>query len=394
MPSKQCESFLMRFRFAFFPAMVSTPVYGQDALRYKYQFYNEEDGRIDVESHYLDYDYSWGSTTYGLRLAVDSLSGMTPTGTHARNDQNEWLYQYIEDTRYVTVATIEHELDEYTLTFEYAHSSEEDYRSNALTGKVSRQFNEKNTTVTGGLSYAFDKVVATGFTNIFEDRDKDTLDLYFGVSQIVTPNTLLDVNVGYGYSEGYLSDPYRRINQIKSFVIDTPFGPFPVTETFNYPENRPDELHRFVAKGSLRHYIEPFDAALKTSYRLFSNSDSLEGHTFELRWIQQATSDLSVEPYLRYYRQSGADFYYPTLTGTSVDGSDLNDGSSPHYSSDYRLASLDAWTYGLRFAWKVNRDFTLDFQYERYEMNGRDPGTPSEFFPTANVITLGGEWQF
>jgi len=64
--------------------MVSTPVYGQDALRYKYQFYNEEDGRIDVESHYLDYDYSWGSTTYGLRLAVDSLSGATPTGTHAR----------------------------------------------------------------------------------------------------------------------------------------------------------------------------------------------------------------------------------------------------------------------------------------------------------------------
>lgn len=384
----------MKFRGAFLPAIAVTPGYGQDALRYKFQLYDEEDGRIDVESHYLDYEHSWGGTSFALRLAVDSLSGMTPTGTHSRDDENDWLFQEIDDERYVAVATIEHEIDEYTLTFEYAHSSEEDYRSNAVTGKISRQFNQKNTTVTGGVSYAFDQVLATDFTNIFDDEDKDTLDLYLGVSQILTPNTLLDVNVGYGYGEGYLSDPYRRISQIKSFVIDTPFGPFPVTETFDFPENRPDELHRFVAKASIRHYFASCRAALKGSYRFFSNSDSLEGHTFELKWIQQVTPDLSVAPYLRYYHQSGADIYYPSLTGTGIDGSDMNDGSPPHYSSDYRLSSLEAWTYGVRFAWDVSRDVTLDLQYERYEMDGRDSGTPDEFFPSANVLSVGGQWRF
>lgn len=370
------------------------PTHGQEALRYKFQLYDEEDGRIDVESHYLDYEHRWGATNFGLRLAVDSLSGETPTGTHAFNDEDDWLFQEIDDRRYVAVATVEHEIDDYTLTFEYAHSTEEDYRSNAVTGKISRQFNQKNTTVTGGVSYAFDKVLETDFTNVSEDEDKDTLDLYFGVSQILTPNTLLDLNLGYGYSSGFLSDPYRRISQIKSSVVDTPFGSFPVVETIDYPENRPDELHRFVFKTSVRHYIEPANAALKASYRFFSNSDSLEGHTFELKWIQQVTPEVSVAPYFRYYHQSGADIYYPSLTGTGIDGKLENDGSPPHYSSDYRLSSLEAFTYGVRFAWDVRQNLTLDLQYERYEMNGRDSGTPDEFFPNANVFSVGGQWRF
>ena len=57
---------------------------GQDALRYRFQIYDEQDGRLDVQSHYLDYETRRGFTQYGLRLAIDSLSGMTPTGTHAR----------------------------------------------------------------------------------------------------------------------------------------------------------------------------------------------------------------------------------------------------------------------------------------------------------------------
>lgn len=390
----------MKFRCVFFPAVPALTIgsaSGQDALKYRYQLYHEEDDRIEVESHYLDYKHSWGKTKASVRFAIDTLSGMTPTGTHAVGDDTDYLFQQIDDERKVVVATIEHEVDDYTLSFEYAHSDEEDYRSNAVTGRVSRHFNQKNTTVTLGASFAFDELLAssTGGTSNFEDEDKDTFDLNVGVSQILGPNTLLDFNFGYGRSEGYLSDPYRRISQIRDFVVSSPFGPpQTITNTVNFPENRPDEQHRFVAKMNVRHYLERAGAALNGSYRFFANNHGLQGHTFEVKWIQQVNEQLSVTPYLRYYRQSAADFYFPTLTGTGIDGTGLIDGSGANYSSDYRISAQEALTYGVRLAWDLGSDVTLDLQVERYEINGLDSDTPDVFFPTANVVSAGVQWRF
>lgn len=380
----------MKYVFGALPILSTASSYGQDALKYRFQLYDEDDGRIDVESHYLDYRVEGDGTNFMLRFAVDSLSGETPVGSHEDGDPNDWRFQYIEDERRVVVATIEQEVDEYTLSFEYARSIEDDYRSSALAGKVSRQFNQKNTTVTAGISYADDTVIATPATSIQFDEDKDALDLNFGVSQILSKNTILDFNVGYGHSKGYLSDPYRQISQIKTVEV---FGR-PITKTFEYPENRPDEIDRFVAKASVRHYVRSANAAVSGSYRYFANSDSVEGHTLELKWIQQINSQLSVSPFVRYYRQSKADFYYPSLTGTGVDGHGLNDSRNPHYSSDYRLSAFEAWTYGVRFAWEVRADLTLDFQWEHYDMDGRTSGTPDIFFPTANVFSVGAQWRF
>ncbi|MFT6498098.1 MAG: hypothetical protein ACJAT6_000222 [Akkermansiaceae bacterium] len=376
------------------PVLTMSSSYGQEILRYRFQLYDEEDGRIDVESHYLDYKHSWGATTASLRLAIDRLSGETPVGIHARGDDSDWLFQEIDDERRVGVATIEHELDDYTLTFEYAHSKEEDYRSNAVTAKVSRKFNQKNTTLTGGVSFAYDEVLTTDFTSNFENEDKDALNFSLGLSQIVTPNTLADFTLEYGRSKGYLSDPYRRISQFRTVVVDGPFGPIPVTDTFDFPENRPNEQHHFVAKASVRQYFEAVNGALNFSYRFFANSDSLEGHSLKLKWIQQVNDRLSVAPYLRYYQQSEADYYYATLTNAGVDGTGLIDGSGANYSSDYRLSKMGALTYGIRVIWEPRSDLTLDLQLERYEMNGLDSQTPSSFFPTANVVSVGAQWSF
>lgn len=388
-------SFVKKFAISVVPLASASSSQGQDFLRYRFQLYDEDDGRVDVESHYLDYQHSFGlGTKVGVTLAVDSLSGMTPIGTHARGNEDEWLFQDIDDTRKVGVISLDHEVGEYDLSFEYAHSKEEDYVSNAVTAKVSRQFNQKNTKLTLGMSRAFDQVLETPFTSNFKDEDKDAFDLFFGVSQIWGINTLFDLNLGYGYSSGYLSDPYRKISQIRTVNVMTPVGVIPVTDTFDYPENRPDELHRFVAKASVRHYLESVDATLKGSYRFFANSDSLEGHTFDLRWIQQVTPSLSISPYFRYYVQSEADFYYPSLTGTGIDGDIELQGDEPHYSSDYRLSAFDSINYGIRFAWEPTSDLTLDLQLERYEMSGRDSSTPDVFFPSANVVSVGVQWKF
>ena len=381
--------------FASLPLLSATKSDGQDILRYRGQIYDEEDGRINVESHYLDYKHSFEfGTTLGIRLAIDSLSGQTPAGTHASLDDTDWLFQEISDERTVQVITLEHEIDDYSLSFEYAHSEESDYASNALALGLSREFFNKNTTVTGGISYAFDQVLSTPFTTIMSDQDKDSIDLSLGISQLLGPNTILDVNLGYGHSSGFLADPYRKISQTSTILVSTPVGTFPVTDTFDYPENRPDSIDRWVAKVTAKHYLQPLDGALHGSYRFFTNSHSITGHTFELKWVQEVTDQFNVSPYFRYYQQSGADFYHSSLTGTGIDGHSGNDGKGAHYSSDYGLSALDAITYGVQFSYYPVDEITIDFQLERYEMSGRDSTTPDIFFPSANVVSLGLQWEF
>jgi hypothetical protein len=381
--------------FASLPLLIASKSDAQDVFRYRGQYYNEENGRIDVESHYLDYRHTFGfGTTIGLRLAIDTLSGQTPTGTHASLDDTDWQFQHISDERKVTVVTLEHEIDDYSLSFEYAHSKEADYQSNSLALRVAREFFNKNTTVTGGISFAFDEVLVTPFTTIGSDQNKDSLDLSLGLSQILGANTVLDVSLGYGHSSGYLADPYRQISQTSTIIVDTPVGSFPVTDTFDYPENRPDSIDRFVAKVSAKHYVERAEGALHGSYRFFTNSDSITGHTFELKWVQEITDELHVSPYFRYYQQSGADYYYASLTGTGVDGHGKNDGTGAVYSSDYRLSALDAITYGVNVSFVPTEGVTIDLQLERYEMSGRNASTPDTFFPSANVISLGAQWEF
>ena len=65
-----------------------------------------------------------------------------------------------------------------------------------------------------------------------------------------------------------------------------------MTDTFDFPENRPNEQHHFVAKASVRQYFEAVNGALNFSYRFFANSDSLEGHSLKLKWIQQVNDRL------------------------------------------------------------------------------------------------------
>lgn len=381
--------------FVSLPLLTISESGAQDALRYRGQIYDEEDGRMKVESHYLDYKHTFEfGTTLGLRLAIDTLSGQTPTGTHASLNDTRWLFQTISDERTVQVLSVEHEVGDYSLSFEYAHSEETDYLSNALALSISRELFDKNTTISAGLSYAFDQVISTPFTTITSDQDKNSLDLSLGASQLLGPNTVVDLNLGYGNSTGFLSDPYRRISQTKTILVETPVGSFPVTDTFDYPENRPDNIDRWVAKASVKHFFVPVGGALHGSYRFFNNSNSITGHTFEVRWIQELGDQFSLSPFFRYYRQSGADFYYPVLTDTGIEGHGRTDGKGPHYSSDYRLAAMDAITYGFQLSYSPIENLSIDLQLERYEMSGRDSSTPDIFFPTANVISLGLQWKF
>ena len=368
---------------------------GSTTAEYRVESYDEADGRVDVISHYFDFQHHAAiGLSLGVRYAVDSVSGATPVGTYDRNDPTLWDFAEIEDERNSAVFTIEQEFGDYSLGFEYARSSESDYSSNAMSVTATQAMFDKNTILSLGFSYADDDVLATPSTVILDDRRKETYDIAIGLSQVLTKTTVVDFNLTYGHSVGYHSDPYRQISQTETFIVDTPVGPFPVTDTFNFPENRPYERDRGAFRMSVRHYIEPLHGGLAAGYRIFADSDNIVSHTLDLEYNQQLGERLILSPFFRFYNQSAADFYYPSLTGTGIAGHDDNYGAPPHYSSDYRVSAFQSVSYGIGLDLKLNAKLGLNFKFERYEMAGRTEGTPSIFFPTAQVFSAGLKLTF
>ena len=362
-----------------------------NSFDYQYESYNEEDGRVNVESHYFDIRQQFETgTALGVRYVMDSISGATPVGTYDRNDPNKWNFAEVNDDRDAVSLLVEQKAGDYLMTFEYTRSEEIDYLSNsyALGGKA--EFFDKNTVVSAGLAIANDTVVATPGTVIAEDLGKDSVDLALGVSQVLSKNTVLDLNFTYGHSEGYLADPYREISQTGTIQVPVPGGgTVPVTDTFTFPENRPGERDRFALKVTGRHYFEAADASLVAAYRIFSDLDGIVSNTIDLAWHQQVSEKFTVSPFIRFYDQSAADFYYPSLTGTGITGHGRNDGNPPYYSSDYRLAGLQSITYGVGFDYQAATWLGLNLKLERYEMSGTSSDTPSIMFPTASIISVG-----
>ena len=67
------------------------------------------------------------------------------------------------------------------------------------------------------------------------------------------------------------------------------------------------------------------------------------------------------------------------------------DPSGPAYSSDYRLSSLLAVTYGVNLSWKPRDWLKLTLDYSRYNMRGTDSVTPQSAYPQANIYSAGAQ---
>lgn len=368
---------------------------GSTLMEYRVDSYDEADGRVDVLSHYFDFQHHADTgLSIGLRYVVDSVSGATPVGTYSPTDPLVWDFVEIEDERRAGTFNLEQKFGDYALGFEFSRSSESDYKSNALAIKGSREMFDKNTLVTLGLAYADDDVLAVPGTVLLEDQSKRSFDFSLGLSQVLNKRTVVDFNLSYGHDWGYLSDPYRQISQTETFIVDTPIGPFPITDTFDFPENRPDHRGRAAFRAGVRHYVEPLDGGLSAAFRAFTDSAGIVSETIELEYAQQLGDRIILTPFFRFYNQSAADYYYPSLTGTGILGRDVIDGTPPNYSSDYRVSAFQSISYGVGLDLKLNERVGVTFKFERYEMAGRSEGTPSIFFPTAQVVSAGLKLTF
>ena len=355
-----------------------TKAKAEDRIDYRYENYIEDDGRIEITTHS-------GLFELGLtpRLSIsgeyiyDAIAGETPIGSPPLPGSNQVATFKMKDQRQAGNIKFGYDLGNHTLSPQIAYSSESDYESVGLSLSDAIELNEKNTLLTLGIAHSFDRIIPNGGTFIDRIEKKDTTDIFIGVNQILGKHTHVTANLTFGYSQGYLADPYKGV-----VFEDFPFfPPFPYTV---FGEKRPANKFRQVAHFGINHYWQQIDSGIEGSYRFHHDSFGITAHTAHLSLSKTFLDRLTIEPMVRYHRQSAASFYGLIFPG---DPSLSDEGIPKHYSADYRLSELESLTFGVNVGVRISESTALDFGYKRYLMNGLDSSTSLSAYPDANIFT-------
>lgn len=371
---------LASFCISFFKMVLPDRSHADDHIAFKHEHYQEEHGRIEIATSAALIEKAITSAiAVKGEIVYDSISGATPTGGPPLAGSREVPIQEIRDIRRAGNFELNGRWGQHTFAPQFSYSIENDYESYGLAYNHGIEFNQKNTTLTLGISHNFDRLLpAHTFLDAVEH--KDTTDGMIGISQLLSPTTVLTGNFTMGISEGYLADPYKGVR----------FDSFPDEDgAFLFPESRPRHKSRQVAYVSLLQYINSMDASVEAAYRFHHDSFGIWSHTGSLAWNQKIGRHLILQPNVRFYDQTEASFYNVRIPAQFGDPQIPLAGFPEFFSADFRLSNFHSWTYGLKATIKIHEHFTLDTAFKRYEMAGNDNITAASVYPKANVFTIG-----
>ena len=281
----------------------------------------------------------------GVDLLYEEMSGASPW--YVLPDTNGQPLQVmsgatIDDTRFDAVVDTNFYLDRGKDTVSFGVSTEKDYLSIHGGIGTERNYNDKNTTLSVAGSFAYDWIDPTDPSFSIArptSGEKWSIDLFGGLSQIVSRSSTVSFTVNYKHSDGYLADPYKAIT-----LIDGNGGSNIISD------KRPDEKDQVSLLARYRHHFEAVTGSLHADYRFYADDWGINSHTVELAWYQNFMEWLTITPSVRWYTQGKADFYDTLLIGNRP----------THHSSDYRLSPYGAVSYKL----KAEVNFPSVWQYD------------------------------
>ena len=226
-------------------------------------------------------------------------------------------------------------------------SAEDDFFSATVNASIAHDFNEKNTTLSLGIDNEFDSIHPIGGAPVpagdYELADKQTggktkdgVGVLLGVTQVIRRNWLSEFNISIDRFHGYLNDPYKFTS-----IINSAGG----TTGYEY-ESRPDQRTRKSAYWENRvAWSSQVSSAL--SLRYMSDDWGVRSDTAQLhlRWTLP-NRERYIEPTIRWYRQTAADFYLPFILNTEKP-------ATGYEASDSRLGAFHALTYGVKYSQKL-----------------------------------------
>jgi hypothetical protein len=273
-----------------------------------------------------------GKWSVGLNYTYDTVSGASPqyhtsalTNMHDKRNAED-----IAVTRY---------FQEGTLTVGTSYSSETDYISRGYSILGSRSTSDKNTTWSLGASLTDDSIMPQG-VGIANKSKKITAGL-IGLTKILSPNDITQINLGYSHGTGYYSDPYK--------VYD----------------NRPDSRNITTLMTRWNHHFDGGNGTARLSYRFYTDSFGIRSHTLDTEYVQPISNGWTVGPLLRFYTQNEADFYIATTSSAETTPPPVPAGQQ-YSTEDQRLSAFGALTFGLKITKQLSNDVHFDVKYENY----------------------------
>ena len=364
--------------------------------------YKEGDSRVQDSSAIVSATRDFGDERrLGLNFTADTLTGASPSGaialgrpqtftspsgkaTYSTPAESIPLDDTFKDTRFAANASWTQPLARlYTVSGGLGVSSEYDYRHLGANLSLARDFNKRNTTLSGGVAYSSDQIDPVGgapvplaqmldvgvMTNKAGSGSKDVLDLLVGATQVIGRSTVMRVNYSYSRASGYLNDPYKFLSVVDPISGDTiartPAAGHTGPDGVFLFESRPDSRTKQSAYAEWKHAFG--GPVLELSYRYMTDDWNIDSHTLEgrLRWPLGSSSYL--EPHLRYYTQTAASFYRSSLP--------LGQALPTYASADYRLGEFDGITLGMKYGYVTTSGGEWTGRLEYYQQNGRIPAT-------------------
>ena len=333
-----------------------------------YLYYSEED-RVTVNKLVgTAKGFVSPKNTASIKVVFDSMSGATPTGAVKNTNLTftgasggsgitpsgeSGALSNFDDTRAAVSLDWQHEHTR-TLSVNYngAFSVENDYRSFSLAATANKENSSRSTKWTLGIAGTYDQIFRVNGNNTPEpltrvedqrflgEGERATTDIIAGVTRVINRRTVAQFNLAFGIANGYMTDPYKVFSIVDAQGI----------EWDQSVEGRPDSRTRWSITAKLNHMTFPGNNGIHLSYRYYSDDWDVQSHTLDYAHRFIFSNADYLEPRIRLYTQSKAEFYQNSFFSP-------NDGTAPvlpeFLSADYRLDDMSSGTldltYGVRF---------------------------------------------
>ena len=351
--------------------------------------YSETEGRVQalepaIEMRALfDDEKEWS-----IKLVLDSLTGASPNGalkssqpqvfttpsggsTYQTSPGEIPLDSSFRDTRVSLSSSWLRPVSRlWKLNYGLNISNEYDYLSTGANLSATKDSEDKNSTYMMGISYVYDTIDPVGGAPIplstmvapsspqpkeSGAQKKESTDLLFGWTQVMSRTWIVQTNLSLGYSSGYMTDPYKIVT-----VFDGTLGATYGDPTSYIYESRPDEKIKQSIYFSSKKYLN--SKVLTMSYRYYFDDWKVASHTIQGGVIFPISNKWQMEPSLRVYLQEQAEFYDYAISDSET---------IPRYvSADNRLGEFMAFTPGVKFVRSFENKKRLNIIFQVYTQKG------------------------
>jgi len=202
-----------------------------------------------------------------------------------------------KETRHNVSLGGQHRIDLTTFGLGYAYSTENDYRSHAVTANVSQELFQRNLTLAGSIAYRWDWIGRVN--DAFFSRRLNGLTANLSLTQLLSRRIIGQIVYYFEFLDGYQASPYRLV---------------PVAD-FSVPETVPERRFRQSFTGRIKENLSEHWSA-EQSFRFYLDSWGMTGETLLLQAYWQPLESWTFRLRYRFHNQNKADFYqeyYPSL---------------------------------------------------------------------------------